>query len=190
MNPMNPMNTPTPTPTPTRTAAEMKEQIAADYPTYFRAWSSMVGNYSKKEITPNWRGVLGLMRFIKDTSTLENNPDTPGLDVTMTFKGLKLKRKLVHFPFSITNVYWYFLPKYKKKYNPTSVHLTTDTLTTDTLATLSKQEQEARIQELIEMQLQGHTFTQQQEAELTVLSALVLDGEVPVIQSTTTYEEI
>lgn len=86
------------------TAADKLKAIQERYPTYYKAWRSMLANRSADEITEEWRGVSGLVQFIDDTSKLT------GAGIT----GVKLKRKNTMRAYSALNVYW-ALPKNKQK---------------------------------------------------------------------------
>ena len=81
---------------------EQLTNLSLQYPAYHRAWKSMNTTYGVHVVTFDWRGTIGLMRFIEDTSSL---PDSPTVSPEFAHT-VKLKRKDSTMPFSLTNVYW------------------------------------------------------------------------------------
>lgn len=93
---------------PTEPLGDRLDYLISTYPSYYRAWKSMVSTYGKNSITLQWRGTAGLEQFIADSSKLDNNP-TALPDVSV-----KIKRLEPAFMFSPDNIYWY-IPRVEAK---------------------------------------------------------------------------
>ncbi len=161
--------------TPPLSNAEQLEQIKQSYPAYYRAWRSMISNNSKDDIIPEWRGTIGLMRFIEDTSTLLNNPSVfPDVKV-------KLKRKLKDFPYSLSNVYWLVPRNCRKSHlalQATSLQETSQIITLDTLIAMSRKDQEDRFNTLMSAHFSGTILSATEQAEMDALGKLITGMEI------------
>ena len=177
-------------------AAEKMVQIKLDYPQYHRAWKSMISTYGVDMVSLDWRGTLGLMRFIEDTAALENNPDA--------IPGVKLKRFYTAAMFSPDNVYWKISNKDKARmiastqaraYNPNVVP-TPSVLATSVLniSTLKQQypdqsSMETRMEELFTRSM-NHVLSPTEQAEFDILGKLVVGEELTPPQHTPKCEDI
>lgn len=152
-------------------AAEKLEQLSIQYPAYYRAWRSMISNNSKDDIIPEWRGTIGLMRFIEDTSILLNNPDVfPNVKV-------KLKRKLKDFPYSSSNVYW-LVPRNCRKSHLALQATSLQATSLDALIAMSRKDQEDRFNTLMSAHFSGTILSATEIAEMDALGKLIIGVEI------------
>jgi len=93
---------------PSEPLGDRLDYLISTYPSYYRAWKSMISTYGRSSVTLQWRGTAGLEQFIADSSTLDNNP-TVLPDVSV-----KIKRIEPAFMFSPDNIYWY-IPRVEAK---------------------------------------------------------------------------
>ena len=182
-------------------AADQITTLTAHYPDYVRAWKSMYSTYGKNTICLDWRGTVGLMRFIEDTASLDNNPTILAAHgVTV-----KLKRKQPAMMFSPLNVYWY-IPRAEVKrlaqvsgvqslYRmhapfdpvvlPTVLPSVLTTITGVSIESIKQsyptiQEKEARLESLFTLSMTQH-LTPIEQAELDILGKLVVGDDIPTV---------
>lgn len=161
------------------TAAERMISLQQKYPQYHRAWKSMISTYGVDMVSLDWRGTAGLMKFIEDTSALENNPDT--------IPRVKLKRFYPDAMFSPDNVYWKLSNKDKARMHAatrsphnTSVIPTPSVLASSVLNITTLKEKypdqasmEARFNTLFTSSLE-HTLSVIEQTEFDILGKLVV----------------
>lgn len=96
------MNISNPSPPSSTYLTDKLEQLKLEYPAYYRVWKSMITSYGAQEVCTDWRGTLGLICFIEDSSTLANSPtNLPDFAHTV-----KLKRLETSALFSLNNIMW------------------------------------------------------------------------------------
>lgn len=184
-----PTDTPTTTTTTTdilypdlTTASERRISLQQKYPQYHRAWKSMTSTYGVDMVSLDWRGTAGLMKFIEDTSVLENNPDT--------IPTVKLKRFYPAAMFSPDNVYWKIGNKDKARMQasarttrntsvPTPSVLATPVLNITTLKEKypDQTSMEERFNALFTSSLE-HTLSVIEQTEFDILGKLVVGEEL------------
>lgn len=178
------------------TASDKMAAMIQQYPDYVRAWKTMHSNYGKDNICFEWRGTIGLMRFIEDTATLDNNPTIlSSYDIPV-----KLKRKQPAFMFSPLNVYWYIPRTHAHKiaslegitgtdttrmHAPTTLPSILTTITGVSIESIKQsyptiQEKEARLEELFTLSMTQH-LTPIEQAELDILGKLVVRDDIPTV---------
>jgi len=175
---------------PTRAQVQY-EQIKEQYPEYVRAWKSMNSTYGAAMITPEWRGIVGLMKFIEDTATVQDSPTFyPGY-------GARLKRYNDIAAFSPDNIYWKLPAASVKRIqtelgshrtgniSSTVVNVSTGITAPSVLATsvlnittLKQQypdqaSMETRMEELFTRSM-NHTLSPTEQAEFDILGKLVV----------------
>lgn len=170
--------------TPPLSNTEQLKQIKQSYPAYYRAWKTMINN-GVSHVIMEWRGTIGLMRFIEDTSELPDNP-------TISTVAVKLKRKIQSLQYDKHNVYWkpsavavavasISTVQPMQPMQPTSSNtssIASITAIKEKYPTIT--DMEARIAELFELKFSGSTLSDQQELELEILGTLITGEEIPI----------
>lgn len=175
---------------PTIDLAAKMQELQQLYPAYHRAWKSMLSTYGTVQIASEWRGTIGLMRFIEDTSTLPDNPDVyPDVAV-------KLKRKFPALMFELSNVYWKIPSKYKKLHlasPPASPVPKIQPASLSRFEAMTPQELEQQLDTLINLQMGGNTLSPIQQQELDILAALTSGTairDLEPVQKLSKFEDI
>lgn len=202
---------------PAVTAAEKQEQLKQQYPRYYSAWRTMHSNYGKNQVSLDWRGTIGLMKFIEDTSVLDNNPDVmDALSASTGIVGLsvKLKRLQPAFAFSPQNVYWYIPRDVKKLLDAASTFSTSSnermhapiqlpqpvlpSVLSDIVPVSIESIRETynttplmetRMEELFNESM-TRTLSTIEQAELDILGKLIAGEEITPVETISKYEDI
>lgn len=176
----------------TQPIAQPMDTLKNKYPAYYRAWKSMISNYGKNSVDIFWRGTIGFMRFIEDTSELDNSPSDSKLPEVLR-ESVKLKRINNTERFSPDNVIWAVCKVVDKELErkeraqereaellkqlnelPSSYNLgvnPTDDKSYE-LPARRIEDKEERVNQLFEKSIEG-TITKEEERELDILAAAV-----------------
>lgn len=174
------------------------EQLKQEYPAYHRVWKSMITTYGTHEVCVDWKGTIGFMKFIEDSSILANSPSNlPDFAHTV-----KLKRLDTNAVYSPSNVAW-VLTKASERVlklrgvrslqkmqhslkTPLAVPLAVPLVSA--IETMSRDEQETKFDTLMMRQFSGEKLSALEETEMTILGN-ILASSVPTVH-TPKHEDI
>lgn len=169
------------------------ELIKTQYPEYYKAWKSMLSNYGKESITVFWRGTMGLMLFIEETSAIPNAPSS-----TLQYAdSVKLKRIDNEKLFSIFNVSWVLSKVVERKLEKEekillySQQSQQSQPSPDNIVTKTPfrriEDKEERLEELFTKSM-DKTLSLTEEIELNLLSEIVVSSTSTEVTCTTSNE--